>query len=89
MNYRKLLLNRRIIGYSLSSPDFSPIFCPYNENSLIFIYLIKIEKCMVQETYLVWINIGIYRVSLIRYICQIIEIDTKSSVMLHILDFRF
>ena len=46
------------------------------------------KKCMVQETFLVWINIG-KKSGEFDYIYQIIEIDTKSLVMLHILDFRF
>ena len=43
---------------------------------------------MVQETFLVWMNIGI-KSGEFDYIYQIIEIDTKSLVMLHILGFRF
>ena len=43
---------------------------------------------MVQETFLVWRNIGI-KSGEFDFTYQIIEMDTKSLVMLHILDFSF
>ena len=43
---------------------------------------------MVQETYLVWENIGV-KSGEFDYIYQIIEVDTKSLVMFHTLDIRF